>query len=503
MGRGERTNRAVKTASRGGQRETGERLSRQQAFVTTLKIRCQKNLDKLPEGASFLEQESARARALSPLASAAGVPNQKMLIRIAQSCQELIDENKESPAVLAKAALISNDAREMFMLIHSGFIRQFCSRYQNQLEGESGPDAMETLMQYARIGVNKAIDRYQFDKGANPLTYARQWMRAEVGEGVAREGRPIRLKAKAHDLGKRVQAAAKNMQNEGKAPSAEEIALTLKEPLSKVVDVMPFALSPLARLDAPVSQDGQDSLGSLTADDRLDVADDNEKRESRQQVHNAVSSIRSPLRKRVIELYYGLANNDPVEQKDLFDGTYSDSSGKLFSAEPSVIRGRAKEGITVERKPQSELNGLFESGKLTWTAGTPESLELALVAMDDYDPDKKIHEAITNLTGVPPTSGSIQEAKKRAEWEMAENPKLSEIRPRYRGQDELENSLSARKEIREALIKLGTLTPSQAERCKVGKGNAAKKGDLRLLAEKHGLVDKTTGKINRDQLESI
>ena len=180
------------------------------------------------------------------------------------------------------------------------------------------------------------------------------------------------------------------MQNEGKAPSAEEIALTLKEPLSKVVDVMPFALSPLARLDAPVSQDGQDSLGSLTADDRLDVADDNEKRESQQQVHNAVSSIRSPLRKRVIELYYGLANNDPVEQKDLFDGTYSDSSGKLFSAEPSVIRGRAKEGITVERKPQSELNGLFESGKLTWTAGTPESLELALVAMDDYDPDKKI-----------------------------------------------------------------------------------------------------------------
>jgi hypothetical protein len=293
------------------------------------------------------------------------------------------------------------------------------------------------------------------------------------------------------------------MQNEGKAPSAEEIALTLKEPLSKVVDVMPFALSPLARLDAPVSQDGQDSLGSLTADDRLDVAEDNEKRESQQQVHNAVSSIRSPLRRRVIELYYGLANNDPVEQKDLFDGTYSDSSGKLFSAEPSVIRGRAKEGITVERKPQSELNSLFESGKLTWSAGTPESLELALVAMDDYDPNKKIHEAITNLTGVPPTSGSIQEAKKRAEWEMAENPKLSEIRPRYRGQDELENSLSARKEIREALIKLGTLTPSQAERCKVGKGNAAKKGDLRLLAEKHGLVDKTTGKINRDQLESI
>lgn len=509
MGRGERGNPNSTTAvARRNESDLAKQLRRQETFVATLRQRSDKRLQELPDNATLEERENMRARALKHLGSAAGMPTQKMLIRIAQSCSEIIEDADESTAegraLAHKARQVGAEARELFMTIHSGFIRQFCSRYQHQLEGESGQEALDTLMQYARIGMNKAIDRYEFDKGANPLTYSRQWMRAEVGEGIAREGRQIRLKAKAHDLGKKVQAAAKEIQNDGRQPTAAEIAAKLKEPVSKVVDVMPYVLGPMARLDAPVSADGSDSLGSITPDDRLDVEAPLADSDAGQQIHEAVQSIKSPLRRRVIELYYGLANNEPIEQKDLFDGTYRDpKTGELFSAEPSVIRDRSKRDIDVTRKPQSELNRLFEQGKLEWQAGTPEALELALVGMPDYDPDEKMKGVITHMTGVPPTSGSIQEAKKRAEWEMAENPRLKEFRPRYRGQDELEHSLQARKEVRAALVHMGKLTPSQAERTKVGKGNAAKKGDLRLMAEKEGLVDSASGRVDRDKLAEI
>lgn len=506
MGRGER--KGATTIARRNNSDEAKKLRRQEAFVATLRSQVDRRLSELPEGASFEEKENMRAKALKHLGSKSGMPTQKMLIRIAQSCSEMIEEaddsTPEGQALIHQAQRVGGEARELFITIHSGFMRQFCSRYQHQLEGESGNDAVDTLMQYARIGMNKAIDRYKFDQGANPLTYSRQWIRAEVGEGIAQEGRSIRLKAKAHDLGKKVQAAAKDIKDDGRQPTAAEIAQKLKEPVSKVLDVMPYVTNPMVRLDAPVASDGDDSLGSIIPDDRLDIESPIEDSDASAQVHEAVKSIKSPLRRRVIELYYGLANNEAVEQKDLFDGTYCDpKTKKLYSAEPSVIRDRAKRGVTVERKPQSELNRLFEDGKLEWQAGTPESLELALVAMPGYDPDNEIKGAITHLTGVPPTSGSIQEAKKRAEWEMAENPRLRELKPRYRGQDELENSLQSRKEVRQALVKMGKLTPSQAERTKVGKGNASKKGELRLLAEKHGLVDIATGRVDRERLEEI
>lgn len=478
--------------------------------------RARRTLSELTD-LSHAERDEAWARSLRDLAY--NYIRQKRLIAAAQEGKWLQWAYEHTPGrrpselpLAARAGKASEDARALTMLIHNGFVQQQVVRHTRQFDGEPQESAKEILRQAARLGVDKGIDRYDPAHSGAPLTYLKNWIRAEMNDTIRTEGRLIRIKAKADDLAKKVEQEAKKISSEGRTPTATEIADRLKAPVAKVVEVLPFVTGTPARLDAPVSThvDSDETVGSVLVADRDEIASLIEE-DTSEKLRVAINDIPSPFRRRVVELCYGLTRGEAAPQKDLFAGVYVDGDGKQYSAEPSVLSDYRGRGEQIEPRSQKDLNQGFKNGELVFRPDTPEAMELARVSLEGYDPDVPyIEREITHLTGVPPTSGTVQEAKRRAEEELSHHAALRGMRPQYRGEDELENSLKARQKVRQALVVMGVYDNMlKAERVKARTQHARSSdskrqvANLRADAQDHGLVDPDTGRLNHERLNEI
>jgi len=460
---------------------------------------------------TFEDKLTSAARALQPLAKPAGLSDQKMLVRAAQDAKLAMEEIDDvSNPLYHRAKKINDRARSIFILCHSGFIEQHISRQVHQLSGESPQDAREVLRQEAREGINHGIDKYQFDQGAVPLTYMHSWIRARITAAGEREGGAggVRAKSKANDLKKKIQTVAKEIESSGRQVTVAEIADKVNAPVDRVAELLPWATKQIARLDAPINNGdgGETTFGALIIDTSQTIEEPVFDADTYARIRQAVSELPSPLQRRIIELCCGLAGNGKVEQKDLFDGVYRDpETGKAYSAEPSVISDRAKRGEKVVKAKQRELNERFKEGKLCFEPGTDESHELARVGKhgDNYDPAAPYEPFITVETGMPPTSGTIQEAKRKAEDFLRSNPLLAGLAPRYRGDNELENSEIARQRVRDALRKLEVIDASDESKLMASRAQKGGKSKLREIAEAHGLVDEDSGRLDSEKIASV
>ncbi len=452
------------------------------------------------------EQESIKSRALTPLRS--NDVEQRKLIKAAQDCKALIDElagreDREARALRQKALQVRNDAQTLFTLCHAGFIEREAAKYINQMEseGKNRSGAIEPLRQAAKIGLMIGMDRFDLSYANRPLTYCSTWVGAEI-QTEAEHGRLIRLKSKSHDLGNKIEQAVKQIRdNENRQPTVTELADRFETSPEKVMSVLTIAERRHMRLDAPISGDGEGetTFGALIVDPGQQVEGPVTNREMASKLREALSDLgeKSPFQRRVVELYFQMADNEELEQRELFDGIYRDlDTGVAYSAEDGVIRNRGRVGVDVEFRSQKELNQAFESGELVFEPGTPESHELARIVMGDYDPAAPYERYVSAATGIPPTSGTVQEALKKGLTDLSTNDKLQGFAPRYRGENEIENSGSAADKVRHALRDMGKVTEADLRKLQSMRSVSGGKSRLRIEAEKAGLVDPQTGRLN-------
>lgn len=428
----------------------------------------------------------ARSRGLGQLTNDAAA--QKKLIAGIKALEEHPSE---------QAQRLAKRGRELFMLCHAGLANQMASHFLGSLENVSDAETREILLQEARIGLNRAIDHYQDDKGANPATYAKNWMRAMITERIEAEGRAIRVKSKAHDALVKLRKAAKELEQSNEKAMVDDV-----DALSKKSGLKPDQVRELLpHINKVALGGGMDAFGFIPAPAKYSpdtqVIDAHTKELLRQEVQQM-----RPLHARVISALYGLDGED-VEQKDLFEGVYRDAKGNAYSAEPSVIAAGKARGEKVTKATQRKLNELYKAGELTFEPWTEASAELALLSgLSDHE--KRMVKAMTVETGIPMTSGTVQEAKRLAEEELARNPRLAGLAPRYRGPNELENSGEARVRVARALVATGALAPNEenklVSRVRAKGGGKAK---LRELAEEQGLVDPETGTVDRQRLDVL
>jgi len=437
--------------------------------------------------------------------------------------------SKSALATVARAQSIGAKAREIFIFSHTGYVMQRVRPYIGSFDSESAESAMLVLRQEAYQGLNDAIDFYdphyadvspadqaaqallqKKREKANPLTYAANKIRDRVSTAIEL-GPLVTAKSRAYDERQRVQAASKAIENQGKVASIEEVAKVTDIPATRVAQLM-RSLASISRLDAPMKSDeSTEELGSVIADNAPSTEDRTVGGAERDAVREAAKAL-APFPRRVVELGFELTDGEDVEQKDLYDGVYVDlSTGEHLSAEGTVISDRRKRGETVVKASQKDLNRRFRDGELVFEAGTPESFELALLKAQGDGKEKlpeptrkeRLARRITNATGIPMTSGQIQDAKDNALFELSRDPKLQDLRPRYRGDHELEQSLQARQMVRRALVITGKLSQAEADSVKAGRSahdGSHARGPLVKLAEEQGWISQTSGRVNWRQL---
>ncbi|HNG93394.1 MAG TPA: RNA polymerase sigma factor RpoD [Acidobacteriota bacterium] len=122
------------------------------------------------------------------------------------------------------------------------------------------------LIQEGNLGLMKAVDKFEYQRGYKFSTYATWWIRQAITRAIADQARTIRIPVHMIEtINKLVKTSRLMVQELGREPSPEEIAQRMEIELSKVRKIMKIAQQPIS-LETPIGEEDDSHLGDFIED---------------------------------------------------------------------------------------------------------------------------------------------------------------------------------------------------------------------------------------------
>jgi len=204
------------------------------------------------------------------------------------------------------------------------------------------------LIQEGNMGLMKAVDKFEYERGYKFSTYATWWIRQAITRSIADQSRTIRIPVHMTEtINKLVRVSRALVQKNGREPTPEEISAEMKIPVEKVRGIIKIAQHPIS-LETPIGDEGDTNFGDFIEDKTaISPATATAYAMLKEQMDDVLATLTERERK-VLVLRFGIGDGCPRTLEEV---------GKIFS----VTRERVRQ---IEAKALKKLRHPIRAKKL-------------------------------------------------------------------------------------------------------------------------------------------